>query len=147
MSSLLAEHADFMFDAIQKNVSNLSEDELNWRPVKESNTIHNILVHTTRIAFILIPQVIEGTVNPEGWDDDYEETSHTYPELLEDMGKAREKVREGIKALSVDELENTIKLWDRELIRKNLLFHLLREIVHHNGQIAMLKGMYKRNHS
>lgn len=143
----LAEHADFMFDAIQENVSSLSKEELSWRPVKESNTIHNILNHTVRIAYVLIPQVIQDKVNPEGWDDDYENTLHSYEVLLEDLGKARQLVVEGIKGLSKEELEGGLKLWGRDLIKKNLIFHLLREIVHHNGQIAMLKGMYKRSKS
>ena len=54
---------------------------------------------------------------------------------------------EGIKKMKTEELENTLQLWGRELVRKNLLFHLLREVVHHSGQIAMLKGMYKRSHA
>lgn len=144
MSEILAEHSDFMFDAIQKNVSGLSTEELNWRPVKESNTIHNILNHTVRIAYILIPQVIEDKVNPEGWDDDYEDSLHNYEVLLEDLGKARRLVVEGIKGMSKEELDEEVRLWGRDLIKKNLIFHLLRETVHHNGQIAMLKGMYKR---
>jgi len=61
MSGILAEHADFMFDAVQGYISGLSEEELNWKPIEESLSIHSILVHTTRIALILIPQVIDGT--------------------------------------------------------------------------------------
>ena len=147
MSVILAEHADFMFDAILQNVEGLTEDELNWRPVEESNNIHNILNHTVRIAYILIPQVIGNTVNPEGWDDEYEETLHDYGELLDDMGKARKLVVDGIKGMSQEYLDGELKLWGRVLVRKYLIFHLLKEIVHHNGQIAMLKGIYKRSHS
>ena len=145
MSDILAEHADFMFEAIKENVTSLSEEQLKWRPIDESNTIMKILTHTTRIARILIPQVIDGTVNPEGWDDDYEEVPHSYEELLNDLFKARKIVVDGIKGLSETELEAELELWGRKLVKKNLLFHLLREIVHHSGQIAMLKGMHKRS--
>lgn len=147
MSNLLADHADFMFDAVQKNVLGITEEELGWKPIKESNSIHGILNHTVRIAFILIPQVIDGTVNPEGWDDDYEKTLHPYDKLLDDLGKARTKVVEGIKKMKKEELDAFFQLWGRDMVRKNLLFHLLREVVHHSGQIAMLKGMYKRSHA
>ncbi len=147
MSEILAEHADFLFNAVQENVSSITKEELSWKPIEESNSIHNILNHTVRIAYILIPKVIDGTVNPEGWDDDYEETVHDYDKLLEDLGKAREKVVGGIREMSKEDLEDTIKLWGKDLMRKHLLFHLIREVVHHNGQIAMLKGMYKRSHS
>lgn len=147
MSNIFAEHVDFMFGAIIENLLNLSEEEMHWKPVEESNTIHKILVHTIRIAYILTPQVIEGTVKPTGWDDDYEDSPHSYQELLEDMEKAKEKVVKGIESMNDDYLNETLQLWGRDLVRKHLLFHLLREMVHHSGQIAMLKGMYKRTHS
>ncbi len=94
---------------------------------------------------ILIPQVIDGTVNPEGWDDDYENIPHRYEELLKDLNEAREIVVDGIRGLDEKGLEAELELWGRKMVKKNLLFHLLREIVHHSGQIAMLKGMYKRS--
>lgn len=145
MSNIFAEHTGFMFDAVIENITGLSEEQLNWKPIEESNSIKNILTHTTRIALILIPQVIDGTVNPEGWDDDYENTPHTYEELLNDLNKARKIVVDGIKGLRDTELEAELGLGGRKLVKKNLLFHLLREIVHHGGQMAMLKGMHKRS--
>jgi len=147
MSNIFAEHADFMFDAVIENVSGLSEEQLNWKPIEEPNSIKKILTHTTRIALILIPQVIDGKVNPEGWDDDYEKVPHSYVELLKDLKEAHRIVVDGIRGLSETELEAEMGLWGRNLVKKNLLFHLLREIVHHSGQIAMLKGMYKRSTS
>ena len=144
MSNIFSEHAGFIFDAVIKNVSGLSEEQLNWKPIEESDSIMKILTHMTRIAMILIPQVIDGIVNPEGWDDDYEKVSHTYEELLNDLKMANKFVVDGINGLSETELEAEIGLWGRNLVKKNLLFHLLTEIVHHSGQIAMLKGMYSR---
>jgi len=77
MSDIFAEHAGFIFDAVIENVSGLTEEQLNWKPIEESDNIRKILTHMTRIALILIPQVIDGTVNSEGWDDDYEKVPHT----------------------------------------------------------------------
>ena len=145
MSNIFAEHADFMFDAVIENVSGLSPEQLNWKPIEGEKDIETILTHTARIALILIPQVIDGTVNPDGWDDDYEETPHTYEELLKDLKEARRLVVDGIRGLEESGLDAKLTLWGRELVTKNLLFHLLREVVHHSGQIAMLKGMHKRS--
>ncbi len=147
MSLMLSEHSDFLFDAVRNNISGITNEEMRWIPIPESNTIQSILVHTVRIAYLLIPQVIKGKVNSDGWDDDYEETTHTYEELLSDFDKARTQVVNGIKGMSRDDLESTVKMWGRDLVRKQFIFHLLREVAHHNGQIAMLKGMYKRTHS
>ncbi len=145
MSNIFAEHADFMFDAVIENVSGLNGEQLSWKPIEREKDIEAILTHTARIALILIPQVIDGTVNPDGWDDDYESTPHTYEELLKDLNAARRIVVHGIRGLDEDGLNAKLMLWGRELVTKNLLFHLLREIVHHSGQIAMLKGMHKRS--
>ncbi|MBT3284705.1 DinB family protein [Candidatus Bathyarchaeota archaeon] len=145
MANIFAEHADFIFDAFIENVSGLNYEQLNWKPIEGEKGIQTILTHTTRIALLLIPQVIDGTVNPDGWDDDYENIPHTYEELLKDLNEAKRIVIDGIKGLDESGLDAKLKLWGRELITKNLLFHLLREVVHHSGQIAMLKGMHKRN--
>jgi uncharacterized damage-inducible protein DinB len=142
---IFAEHTDFIFGAFKENVLGLTDEELHWKPVEESNTIYNILVHTVRISYILIPQVIEGTVKPTGWDDDYEIIPHTYEELIRDLDKAKEKVVKGIENMEDEYLNDTLQLWGRDLVRKQLIFHLLREIIHHSGQIAMLKGMFKRS--
>jgi len=147
MSNIFAEHAGFIFDAVIENVTGLSDEQLNWKPIEESDNITKILTHMTRIALILIPQVIDGTVNPEGWDDDYEKVPHSYGRLLSDLNEAHKIVVDGIRGLSETELEAEMGLWGRNLVKKNLLFHLLREIVHHSGQIAMLKGMHKRSAS
>lgn len=143
---MLSEHAEFLFDAVKNNVTGLSEEELVWKPVPESNTIHNILRHMVRIAYVLLPQVIAGEVNPDGWDDDYEDTPQSYEKLLEDLDKANTLVVEGIKEMTPEDLEGTVKMWGRDLVRKQFIFHLLREVAHHSGQISMLKGMYKRSH-
>ena len=147
MSNIFAEHADFMFDALIESVNGLNMEQLKWKPIEGEKDIKTILTHTTRIALILIPKVIDGTVNPKGWDDDYEETPHTFEELLKDLNEARVIVGDGIKGLDESGLDAKLSLWGRELVTKNLLFHLLREVVHHSGQIAMLKGMYKRKTS
>jgi len=147
MSNIFAEHADFMFEALIENVSCLNKEQLNWKPTEREKNIKTILTHTTRITLILIPQVIDGKVNPEGWDDNYEETPHTYEELLKDLNEARRIIVDGIKGLDEIGLDAKLTLWGRELVTKNLLFHLLREVVHHSGQISMLKGMHKRSSS
>jgi uncharacterized damage-inducible protein DinB len=147
MSDIFAEHTDFMFEAVIENVAGLCEEQLDWKPIEESDNIMKILTHMTRIALILIPQIIDGTVNPDGWDDDYELEPHTYEELLSDLVEAREIVVKGIGELREKELEFELTLWSRKTARKYFLFHLLKELVHHSGQIRMLKGMHKRSTS
>jgi len=144
MGNILADFADYIFNRLENTVEGLGEEELYWKPVEESNSIYWIVVHTTRIAYLLIPQVLDGTYNPAGWDDDYEKQNHSLKELQNDLDKGREKVVKGINRLSLGQLSQEIEIWDRKRPLKEPLFVLLGELLHHHGQIAMLRGVYKR---
>lgn len=144
MSNILADFADYIFDRLEKIAEGLGDEEMHWKPVEESNSIYWILTHTTKIAYLLIPQVLDGTYNPAGWDDDYEQQKHSLGELQIDLKKGREKVVKGIRELSMEDLSHEIDIWGRKRPLKEPIFALLGELLHHHGQIAMLKGIYKR---
>ena len=144
MSNELADFADYIFDRLTHTIEGISEEELNWRPVDESNNIHWILTHTTRIAYLLIPKVLSRTHNPAGWDDDYEQQKHTLEDLRKDLLKARKPVVNGIRDLDEKQLDEKINIWGGERPLKEPIFALLGELLHHNGQMAMLRGIYKR---
>ncbi len=144
MNNILADFADYIFNRLENVVDGLKAEEMHWKPVEESNSIYWILTHTTRIAYLLIPQVIDGTYNPTGWDDDYEQKKHSLSELRVDLEKGREKVVGGIRKLNLEQLSEEIDIWGRKRPLKEPLFMLLGELLHHHGQIAMLRGIYKR---
>jgi len=98
-----------------------------------------------RIGYILILQAIQGTVKPGGWDDDYEEQPHSMDELLGDLEKAHMIIREALSETCDETLAAPLTLGGRETNKNSLLFHLLAELIHHNGQIAMLRDIYKRS--
>ena len=147
MSHIFDDFADYIFNRLENLIDGLGEEEMHWRPVEESNSIYWILTHTSRIAYILIPQVLDGTYNPAGWDDDYEQKKHSLEELSIDLQKAREMVVEGIRKLTTEQLENEIEIWGRKRPLKQPLFVLLGELLHHHGQMAMLRGIYKRTNT
>lgn len=144
MSDTLADFADYIFNRINNTLDGINDKELNWKPIKESNNIQWILVHTTRIASILIPQVIDGTYNPKGWDDDYQKRQHSLQELKYDLSRARNEVVSKIRNLDEKELSKEIMIWGSMRHLKEPVFALLGELLHHNGQMAMLRGIYKR---
>ena len=147
MSHVLDDFADYIFNRLENLIDGLGDEEMHWKSVKESNSIYWILTHTTRIAYILIPQVLNGTYNPAGWDDDYEQKRHSLEELRIDLQKGREMVVDGIKNLSTEQLESEIEIWGRKRPLKEPLFVLLGELLHHHGQMAMLRGIYKRSNA
>jgi len=142
---LMKDHVEYIFKRIGDTVNDLSEDELNWTPCRGSNTVEWILTHMARIGLVLIPQVIQGTVKPGGWDDDYQEQPHSLDELLSDLKRAHVIISGDLSETCDEELAAPLTIWGRETDRKSLLFHLLAELIHHNGQIAMLRGIYSRS--
>lgn len=141
---LLTEFAEYIFREITYTNDEITPEILDWRPVEEANSIHWILTHQTRIASLLIPQVITGTNNPAGWDDNYQEQPHSLEELRNDLREARENVLSLLDELDEEDLNREIMVWKSMHPLKEAIFALLGELMHHNGQIAMLKGIKKR---
>ena len=142
--NVLTDFSEYIFQRVTQTANEVTPDIMDWKPVKEANSIYWILVHMTRIAYLLIPQLLTGTYNPEGWDDDYEQQKHSLSELREDLAKARVQVLSLLDELNEYQLEEEIMIWGSKRPLKEPIFVLLGELLHHNGQIAMLRGIQKR---
>ena len=142
--NVLTDFAGYIFERVTQTANEITPDIMDWKPVNEANSIYWILVHMTRIAYLLIPQLLTGTYNPEGWDDDYEQQKHSLTELKEDLGKARVRVLSLLGELDEAQLYEKIMIWGSMRPLKEPIFVLLGELLHHNGQIAMLRGINKR---
>jgi hypothetical protein len=142
--NVLTDFAEYIFREITHTNDGLTPEILDWNPVNEANNIHWILTHQTRIASVLLPQVITRTNNPENWDDDYQKQPHSLEELRNDLKEAREKVLSMLDGLSEEDLNKETTVWNNKCPLKEPVFALLGELMHHNGQIAMLKGIKRR---
>jgi uncharacterized damage-inducible protein DinB len=142
---VLTSFAGYIFERVAQTADEVTPEILDLKPVEEANSIYWILVHMTRIAYLLLPQLLTGTYNPEDWDDDYEQQNHSLDELREDLGKARVQVLSLLGELDEARLEEEIMIWNSRRPLKEPVFVLLGELLHHNGQIAMLRGIKKRS--
>jgi uncharacterized damage-inducible protein DinB len=145
-SEILKEYAEYIFESLQNTNKDLTEKEIDWRPVPESNNIRWILNHLARIANVSLPRIIKGDLEyvPEGWPEDYRDKTHTLEKMLSDIEKGKKAVVEGIGKLTSKDLEAEIPLWGGTRKRKTGLFAYLGELIHHRGQIAALRGDIKR---
>jgi hypothetical protein len=73
----LTQFVEYIFREITYTYEELTREILDWKNRPESKNICWILIHQTRIASTLLPQVITGTINLAGWDDDYQEQPHS----------------------------------------------------------------------
>jgi hypothetical protein len=145
-ASVLKEFAEYIYERFGRTVENLSEDEMKWKPTKTSNNIAWILNHMARLSNLSLPRIITGDPDykPTGWPDDYGVKHHSLEKMMNDIETGKIEVINGIGNLTSVQLEEEIQLWGGTRKRKFGLFAYLGELIHHNGQIAYLRGSYKR---
>jgi hypothetical protein len=140
------EFTEHAYGRLSESLKNVTEEELLWHPVPEMNTIGKILRHTARISLVLLPQVVEGTTRGD-WDDDYEQREHSLPEMLRDIEAGRDRVLTGVRGLKESDMDAVISLWGGKHRRAEGVNMLVGELAYHAGQIALLRGAYRRAHT
>ncbi len=142
---VVIEFTEHAYDRLLETVAGVSVDELRWNPVREMNTAGKVMRHAARIGLILIPKVVEGTTSSY-WDDDYEEKQHSIIEMTRDIEFGKEKTLRTLEKLKETDLEAMIPLWGRSHRRAEGLYMLVGELLYHAGQIALIRGAYRRKH-
>ena len=139
----LIEFTEHAYGRLSGALEGITEEELAWRPIPEINTAGKILRHAARISLILLPQVVDGTTTGD-WNDDYEQGEHSLFEMLRDFEAGRVRVLGCLRGLKTEDLECKIPLWGGTHRRVEGINMLVGELVYHAGQIALLRGAYRR---
>ncbi len=142
----LIEFTEHAYGRLLGAVEGITEEELSWHPNPEMNTAGKVLRHAARIGLVLLPQVAEGTTKGN-WDDDYEKNDHGLPDMLRDIESGRERTLKGLRALKSSDLDAMIPLWGGTHRRAEGVNMLVGELVYHAGQIALIRGAYRRTKS
>jgi hypothetical protein len=143
MLKFLAENA---FARCDRAFKDITEKEIEWRPVPESNNMRWILTHLSAEWNVRLPRMIKGDTKykPADWPDDYDKINHHLTKLLNDLEKGKTAVLAGLDLLKPADLDTSIDLGRGPRKRIDMLTAYLLEAVQHSGQIAMLKGNISR---
>ena len=143
---ILKEFAEYHFNSLEEALKGLDEDEANYKPTDESNSIEWIINHLCRISNTALPRIIKGDPNykPIGWPVDYKDKHYSLDRYMSDLAAGKRTVLDLIEKLTDAQLEEEIPLWGGTKKRKVGLFAYLGEVVHHKGQIAYIRGTVKR---
>jgi len=138
--------AELAFGRLERATKELTEKEIDWRPLEEANSIRWILTHLSRICNVGFPRIFRGDPDytPAGWPDDYGSTSISLEEVMGDLETGKTALMSGLGELTTADLEAEIPLWGGTRTRSFALMAYLSEIIHHGGQIAYLKGAIGR---
>ena len=139
--------ATLAFGRLDNAMKDLNESEINWKPVGEANNIKWILTHLSQQWNVGFQRTFKGDNNykPVGWPDDYVgNKSVTLAKLLADMVNGREAVLEGLGKLKAADLSVEVQSPSGPVKRYDRLMRQISEIIHHEGQIAYIRGAIGR---
>ena len=144
---MIRRFAEISFDRFDRAVKDLSEKEIDWRPIEEANPIGWILTHLSQQWNVGIPRILRGDpeYKPEGWPEDYVgNQSFSLEKIMSDVDEGKKTVMKGLGELTPADLEAEIPLWGGRRKRQFGVLMYLSEILHHEGQIIYLKGAIGR---
>ena len=147
-ASILAEQLEWAVSSLERACNELGAEEYKWKPTKVSNSVQWQLNHISRILNTRVPLIIKGAENytPEGWPADYREQDYPLDKLMADIKKGKEASIALLKKVPNAAMEEEIPLWGGKKLRKEGLFAYIGEVYHHKGQVAYIRGTYKRLH-
>lgn len=139
----IKEFAELGFSRLDGALKDLPEEQLDWKSCTEANTIRNIVTHLIGEWYGFVPKIIAA---------DKDATTKGYeakPDMsVEDLMKDYEKGKKHLLAeLGKVKDADLAKEMDWFMGKKPMGFYLMlgvSEIVHHEGQIAAIRGVNKR---
>jgi hypothetical protein len=139
--------ANTAFGRYDMTMKNLKEAEIEWKPTEEANNIRWILTHLSQQWNVGFQRTLMGDNNfkPTGWPDDYVGSKAiTFAKLSTDLANGRESVLEGVGKLKPADLEVEVQAPSGMVKRYDRLLRQLSEVMHHEGQIAYIRGAIAR---
>jgi len=145
--ALIKRFVEIAFERFDLAIKDLAEKEIDWRPLKETNSIRWILTHLSQQWNMGIHKILKGDpeYKPKDWSEDYiDNRSYSLGKIMSDLERGRKSFISGLEELTLEELEAEIPLWKGKRKRQYGLLLYVSEIFHHVGQIAYIRGAIKR---
>jgi hypothetical protein len=139
--------AEMAWDRFDNAMKELTEKEIDWRPVPEANNIRWILTHISWEWNVRVQQVLKSDPSylPKNWPNDYTgNTTYSLKNIMDDLNKGRTEGMNDLGKLKSADLDVDIPLWGGTKRRSFGLSNYISETIHHAGQIAYIRGAIKR---
>lgn len=143
----IKEFAELGFNRLDGALKDITEEQLDWMSCSEANTIRNILTHLISEWYGFVPKIIAGDKDakvkgvPEGYVGNKD---LNLDQIMKDLKEGKDHLR---KELGKVKDEDLAKEMDWFMGKKPVGFYLMlavSEIIHHEGQIAAIRGVEKR---
>ena len=139
---------EYGFNRLDDSLVALTEGELDWRCCIEANTIRNILTHIIIEWYERDARVLSGDKNivvtgpPGSLKND---SRMSLDELLGYIDEGKRFLRSEFGSLTDVDLDLLIDWFLGYRTRGYYLIHCVGELLHHEGQIAAIRGLKRRS--
>ncbi len=143
----IKEFAELGFTRLDGALKDLTEEQLDWTSCSEANTIRNILTHLISEWYGFIPKTIAGDKDakvkgvPEGYVGNMD---LSLEEIMKDYKEGKDYLRKELGKVKDEDLAKEMEWFMGKKPRGFYLMLGVSEIIHHEGQIAAIRGVEKR---
>jgi hypothetical protein len=143
----IKEFAELGFTRLDGSIKGLTEEQLDWTSCSQANTIRNILTHLVSEWYGFVPKAIAGDKDakvkgmPEGYVGNKE---LSLAKILKDLEEGKAHLRSELGKVKQEDLAKEMEWFMGKKPRGFYLMMGVSEIIHHEGQIAAIRGVEKR---
>jgi DinB superfamily len=143
----IKEFAGLGFTRLDRALDGLTEEQLDWMSCSEANTVRNIVTHLISEWYGFIPKIIAGDKDapvkgvPEGYVGN---PDMSLEDMMKDYNEGKKHLMKELDKVNDEHLANEM---DWFMGKQPVGFYLMlgvSEIIHHEGQIAAIRGVEKR---
>ncbi|MBA7631963.1 hypothetical protein ES703_39503 [subsurface metagenome] len=131
------------FNRINNSTKDLTEEQLDWKSCSEANTIRNILGHLIGEWYGFIPKILAG-------DKDLEVKGYKGTEgkslenIMSDLAEGQKHLLAELDKVKEEDLAKEMDWFRGKQPVGSYLMLGVSEILHHEGQIAAIRGVENR---
>jgi len=143
----IREFAEVGFTRLDNSLKDLTEEQLDWMSCSKANTIRNILTHLVSEWYGFVPKIIAGDKDAKvkGVAEGYIGNKElSMAKIMADLKEARDYLRSELAKVKDEDLTKEMDWFMGKKTRGFYLMLGVSEIIHHEGQIAAIRGVEKR---
>ncbi len=143
----IKEFAELGFTRLDGSLKDLTEEQLDWTSCSHANTIRNILTHLISEWYGFVPKIIAGDkdVKVKGVAEGYVGNKElSLAKIMTDLKEGKEHLRSELGKVKQEDLAKEMDWFMGKKPRGFYLMLGVSEIIHHEGQIAAIRGVEKR---
>ncbi|MEM7352227.1 MAG: DinB family protein [Acidobacteriota bacterium] len=136
---LSARYLEEYLEKIRHVTALLDEDQIWWRPVPDTNSIGNLLLHLAGNLTMWIAKGVGGDAFERHRSAEFAaDRSHTRDEMIERLAAVVDRCRQVLDSLEGEPLDRVVEVQGYRLDVLGIILHAVEHMSYHTGQILSL---------